>query len=196
MKNLLTVFMLCVTAVLIMACPANSTIISNLIGDKDYISYTPEDNLTDSELRAYSAGLFNTYDFVFQYNINNIDISRASIEIGLMFTASQWLGNLNAYSEGIILSTEIPNYPFGSYEVWNISLSSFLSNQDIYNSILSGTFTVQLRSSAPSFILDYMELTLNTPEPIPEPTTMLLIGTGIAFLAISRLRRKKAIKQQ
>jgi len=49
-------------------------------------------------------------------------------------------------------------------------------------------------AAAPAFALDNIRIA--TAAPVPEPTTMLLFGTGLAFMAAKIRKRNKAIKSE
>ena len=66
----------------------------------------------------------------------------------------------------------------------------FTGIADIDYTIKSVTISTELQSIAA--IADLQQVRLNpTPDPVPEPTTMLLIGTGLAGLAGTQMRRRK-----
>jgi hypothetical protein len=67
----------------------------------------------------------------------------------------------------------------------------FIGGTDSMGSISYATLTTQSSYGYDYFILDNFEYVTTSTAPVPEPATMLLMGTGIAGLIAAR-RRKKA----
>lgn len=96
---------------------------------------------------------------------------------------------VGAFDEVYTSDANIYSYISPNVSVFNLDSSYFTSFND-------GILNVQLNSyggTNKDFIaIDYALLTVNGDiEPVPEPASMLLFGTGIVGLAGSRLRRKK-----
>jgi hypothetical protein len=97
----------------------------------------------------------------------------------------------------------INNYAYSSTEFGTIASSDgikYANSSLALDNALDTMFTLSSDTYVNFFILDsiYRDniggMSLNvtkTQTPVPEPTTMLLFGTGLAGLAGSRLRRKK-----
>ncbi len=90
-------------------------------------------------------------------------------------------------------SLDIEGYNNGSL-VWN---SNFTLNSNWDYVVGSSIMLDELRLIGTSnysnnnFLVD--NLALNETAPVPEPSTMLLFGTGLVGLVVSRIRRKKKI---
>lgn len=94
------------------------------------------------------------------------------------FDNTGWVWTLEDWSGSAFTSLDLPSSP--------PDLNEFGTNQFLIRFEGSGTGeVVRIWGSMDTLTLDPI------PDPVPEPTTMLLFGTGIASLAVTRLRRKK-----
>ncbi len=182
---------------------ANAAIITDLYGDIDGFgsgvtdgsNFHPSMVFTESDDEGITdRGLYSDQSWTHTYDISGFGpINSASIDI--------FIGGLGAYSGSASLfidTTYVGLLTDG--DTCGSGLCSNTAHLDTYSldpylGLLDGatSFTVDAIYSGDYWALDYSLLTIDAGDvaPVPEPATLFLIGTGLAGLAGTRLRKKK-----
>lgn len=139
-----------------------------------------------SEANKDSFSTSITNGFMYRYKIdfsNIVQLDSLTIEGDTFYAPSTWQDNLILYdSERNIIGSSYTAFKNEGYHSFTINLSGitgrtfYLEEYDI-----AGVFNFRT-----NFNVEYSET-----DPVPEPATMLLFGTGLAGLVGNRLRRKK-----
>ena len=121
---------------------------------------------------------------------------------GVTFSQGASPGNLPGANEvsppfvttaGFLADSNSPAQPNGvnpgEYLGILFDLQANLYLSDVYEQLASGELRIGIHVQG--FDSGGSESFINDPEPVPEPTTMLLFGTGIAGLVGSKIRKKK-----
>ena len=143
------------------------------------------------------------------FNLSSLGITLSDYDTAKI-TASLALDNyysrpthdysLDVYLSGVInfsgttdLLGLVHGYPFGTtFENWtNASFDSNMLSDPFSVTITNTTSNLPETSYSYWIAIDTIELELSKAAPVPVPSTILLLSTGIAGLAGTRIRRKK-----
>jgi len=97
---------------------------------------------------------------------------------------------IEAELDGVVIASTTSSPIDGQNVSFAVSLDVLSSSGGLLD--IDAWSTVSGGNSVEKWSLDYAVLSGEfTPEPVPEPTTMLLLGSGLAGLIGNRIRRKK-----
>lgn len=209
MKKLLTIIGSMVLALNIIGS-AQAITVTSLYGDKDGfgIGFAVDQSFSGqypalSKDDAADAGtitdswMLGDKSWTHTYDISVIgNVTQASLEV---FTLGQgWHGASQVYFDGNLVGTLTDGDNSGAYLVSNwarldtFNLMSLGLSLDNVSTITIDTFGSSGQNSGSNddqWALDYSELKITGTAPVPEPSTLILLGAGMAGLFVYGKRR-------